>query len=275
MGKDRISNTRSPAEAVELARKQQRLAGKVAVVTGVGNGIGRGIALMFARQGARIVGCDIDSQAASRTVATAREEGLVLESVDPMDLTVEGNAERVVEAAVKRHGGLDILVNAAAFCHFEWIDKMSLAQWRGSLAGELDLVFLACRAAWPHLVARGGGSIVNFASANAYIALAGSAAIAHTAGKGGVLAMTRQLAMEGAPHNIRANSLSPGFVETAATRRHLDVVPDLLDIVLARTMIKRVGQPEDLAWAATYLCSDEATWVTGSDFSVDGGATAW
>lgn len=266
---DRIS------KVAELARKQQRLAGKVAMVTGVGNGIGRGIALMFARQGARVVGCDIDSEAASQTVATAREEGLVLDSIDPLDLTIEGNAERVVEAAVKQHGGLDILVNAAAFCYFEWIDKMSLAQWRGSLTGELDIVFLACRAAWPHLVARGGGSIVNFASANAYMALAGSAAVAHCAGKGGVLAMTRQLAMEGAPHNIRANSLSPGFVETAATRRHLDVVPELLEAVLARTMIKRIGQPEDLAWAATFLCSDEATWVTGSDFGVDGGATAW
>jgi NAD(P)-dependent dehydrogenase (short-subunit alcohol dehydrogenase family) len=265
----------SSAEMAQRARAQQRLADKVAVVTGVGNGIGQGLALMFARQGACVVGCDIDSKAAAQTVRVARDEGLVLDSIDPVDLTVEGGAERVMDEAVSRHGGIDILVNAAAFCHFEWVDKMSYAQWRGSLAGELDLVFLACRAAWPHLVARGGGSVVNFASANAYMALAGAAAVAHCAGKGGVLAMTRQLAMEGAPHNIRANSFSPGFIDTAATRRHLEAVPELIDAVLARTMIKRIGQPEDLAWAATFLCSDEATWITGADFGIDGGARAW
>jgi NAD(P)-dependent dehydrogenase (short-subunit alcohol dehydrogenase family) len=263
------------ARMAQRAREQQRLAGKVAVVTGVGNGIGQGIALMFARQGARVVGCDIDSQAASETVSVARAESLVLDSVDPVDLTAEGGAERVMQEAVSRHGGLDILVNAAAFCHFEWVDRMTYAQWRSTLAGELDLVFLACRAAWPHLVARGGGSILNFASANAHVALADSAALAHCAGKGGVLAMTRQLAMEGAPHDIRANTFSPGFIETAATRRHLQAVPQLLEGVLAKAMIKRIGQPEDIAWAATFLCSDEATWITGADFSIDGGARAW
>ncbi|WP_084545048.1 SDR family NAD(P)-dependent oxidoreductase [Derxia gummosa] len=263
------------AATAARARHQQRLAGKVAVVTGIGSGIGRGIALMFARQGASVVGCDLDADALAATVAAARDEGLALDGLAPLDLTVEGAAERLIAAAVAGHGGIDILVNAAAFCVFAPVDRMSLDDWHRSLRGELDLVFLACRAAWPHLVARGGGAILNFASVNAYMALDGSAAIAHCAGKGGVLAMTRQLAMEGGPHGIRANTISPGFVVTGATRRHLDEVPTLVDEVLRKKMIKRVGQAEDIAWAATFLCSDEASWVTAADFGVDGGARAW
>jgi NAD(P)-dependent dehydrogenase (short-subunit alcohol dehydrogenase family) len=230
---------------------------------------------MFAHQGARVVGIDLDATAAERTRAEAAGEGFELDVIAPVDLTQEGNARRAIDDVAARHGALDILVNAAAFCHFEWIDRMTHDHWRQSLVGELDIVFLACRAAWPHFVARGGGSIVNFASVNAYMALQGSAAVAHCAGKGGVLAMTRQLAMEGGPHGIRANTISPGFIETAATRRHLDAVPQLLDAVLAKKMIKRIGQPEDIAWAATFLCSDEASWITASDFGVDGGARAW
>lgn len=265
----------SSADSAARARTQQRLSGKVAVVTGAGNGIGQGIALMFARQGARVVGVELDAAAAERTAGIARAEGLALDVAAPIDLTTEAGAARAIESAVQKHGGLDILVNAAAFAHFEWVDRMSHEQWRATLVGELDLVFLACRAAWPHLIARGGGSIVNFASVNAYMALAGSAALAHCAGKGGVLAMTRQLAMEGGPHNIRANSISPGFIETAATRRHLEAVPELIDAVLTKKMIKRIGQPEDIAWLATFLCSDEAAWITASDYGVDGGARAW
>lgn len=259
----------------ERARAQRRLEGKVAIVTGAGNGIGQGVALMFARQGALVVGCDLDEQALLATRATAAAEGLEFTAVAPVDLTAAGGAERIVAEAVRKHGGLDIVVNAAAFCHFEWIGNMTPEFWRQSLTGELDIVFLMCRAAWSRLIERGGGSIVNFASVNAYMALQGSAALAHCAGKGGVLAMTRQLAMEGGPHRIRANTISPGFIETAATRRHLDAVPELLDVVLTKKMIKRVGQPEDIAWAATFLCSDEANWITASDFGVDGGARAW
>lgn len=263
------------ADAAQRARHQQRLAGKVAVVTGAGNGIGQGVALMFARQGAHVVACDLDAQALDTTAAIAREEGLSFTAAAAVDLTLEGAAEQVLDSAVQRHGGLDILVNAAAFGVFEWIDRMTLEQWRTTLRGELDIVFLACHAAWPHLVARGGGAILNFASVNAFMALQGSAAVAHCAGKGGVLSMTRQLAMEGAPHGIRVNSISPGFVETAATRRHLDTIPELLGGVLQKKMIKRIGQPEDIAWAATFLCSDEASWITAANHGVDGGASAW
>jgi NAD(P)-dependent dehydrogenase (short-subunit alcohol dehydrogenase family) len=167
-------------------------------------------------------------------------------------------------------------VNAGAWGAFEWIEAMDYERhWRKTLAAELDSVFLVTQAAWPHLKVSGAASIINLASANSFVALEGSPALAHCAGKGGVLAMTRQLAMEGAPHNIRANSIAPGMTVTAATRPVLENVPAVRESARRSTMLGRFGQPEDIAWAALYLASEEASWVTGADFSIDGGATAW
>lgn len=256
--------------------RKGRLAGKIAIVTGSGAGIGRGCALMFAREGARVVGCDIDALAAAQTVDLARDEGLAMHSVHPCDLTQPADVQRLVDFAVAAHGGLDILLNAGAFGAFAWIEEMDYERdWKKTLSGELDVVFLACQAAWPHLKARGGGSIINFASANAHVAFKPSPALAHCAGKGGVLAMTRQLAMEGGPHGIRANTISPALVETAATRLPLETIPGFRDDVLNKCMIKRLGKPEDIGWCAIYLAADESSWVTGADFAIDGGATAW
>jgi NAD(P)-dependent dehydrogenase (short-subunit alcohol dehydrogenase family) len=259
----------------EAASKQQRLTGKIAIVTGIGSGIGKGCALMFALQGATVFGCDISAPAAEATVAEAHEAGIELIGFAPCDLTDPASVERLVEFVIghPKGGGIDILLNAAATAVFAWIQDMSYNDWRKTLSGELDVVFLASKAVWPHMIARGGGSIINFASANAHMALKGSAALAHCAGKGGVLAMTRQLAMEGGPHGIRANAISPGMIVTGATKPVLDQ-PGFLDRVLDNAMLGRVGQPEDIAWCATFLASDESSWVTGADYSVDGGATA-
>jgi NAD(P)-dependent dehydrogenase (short-subunit alcohol dehydrogenase family) len=258
-----------------MSMLSDRLKGKVALVTGTGSGIGKGCALMFARHGARVMGCDIHAAAAEETAALARHENLPFDSVHPCDLGNPSEVDALLGATVHRYGGIDILVNAAAFAAFAWIEQMDyVSQWKATLAGELDVVFLACKAAWPHLIARGGGSIINFASANAYVALPGSPALAHCAGKGGVLAMTRQLALEGAPHHIRANTISPGMVVTGATKPVLESVPGFEENVRSRMMLKRLGQPEDVAWCATYLASDESSWVTAADISVDGGATA-
>lgn len=230
-----------------------RLKGKIAVVTGSANGIGQGCAALFAQEGATVIAID-------------REQA---------DLTDEAATNALFAQIGATHGRIDILVNAAAFAVFDWIESLSYQDWKTTLTGELDIVFLPTRAAWPWMKASGSAAIINFASANARHALDGSPALAHCAGKGGVLAMTRQLAMEGGPHGIRANSIAPGFVVTAATRRHLETDPAMEAKVLAKNMIKRLGQPEDIAWCAVWLASDEARYVTGADFAVDAGATAW
>jgi NAD(P)-dependent dehydrogenase (short-subunit alcohol dehydrogenase family) len=122
--------------------------------------------------------------------------------------------------------------------------------------------------------ARGGGSIVTIASGNAHQALRGSPALSHVAAKGAVLAMTRQLAMEGAPYGIRANSISPGLIVSLGTRNIVED-PERAEQIRSGHMIHRLGQPADIAWAALYLASDESSWVTASDLRVDAGATQW
>ena len=251
-----------------------RLSNKVAVVTGAGNGIGEGVARTLAACGAIVVGCDVDAVAAERAKGRAAADGLSLDIVAPCDLLDEEQAGRLMDDVGLRHGRIDILVNAAAVASFAWIEDLSLADWRRTLTGELDIVFIATKAAWPHLKVSGAASVVNFASANAYHALEGSPALAHCAGKGGVLAMTRQLAMEGAPHGIRANTISPGFILTAATAAHVASDPAFEARVLEKNMIKRLGRPEDIGWCAAWLASDESGYVTGADIPVDAGATA-
>ncbi len=253
-----------------------RLAGKVAIVTGSGSGIGRGCALMFAAAGAHVVGADINASTASETDRMAAEQGTPMHSVAPCDLTQPDDVQRLIGQCIERHGRLDILVNAGAFGAFAWLEEMDyLDGWKRTLDGELSVVFLACQAAWPHLKESGSAAVINFASANAHQAFKPLPAIAHCAGKGGVLAMTRQLAMEGREFNIRANTISPALIETTATREPLENIPGFREDVLDKTMIRRLGTPEDIGYAAIYLASDESGWVTGVDIPVDGGSTAW
>ena len=267
-----MSNTIKPALP---GRRGDRLAGKVAVVTGIAAGIGRGIALMYAQQGAAVIGCDIDAAGAQATAEAAAAQGLAIDSLHPLDLTDPVASRRLMAHAAERHGGIDILVNAAAFGAFAWLEEMDFERdWKRTLAGEVDIVFLACQAAWPHLKQR-GASVINFASANARMALPLSPALAHCAGKGAVLAMSRQLAMEGGPLGIRVNTISPALVETAATKFPLENIPGFREQVMTKFMIKRTGQPEDIGWLAIYLGSDESSWVTAADFNIDAGATAW
>lgn len=259
-----------------IPAKNGRLAGKIALVTGVGAGIGKGIALMFAREGATVVGCDISSQWAEATLAEAAAEGLLLDLAHPVDLTRPDQAKNWIDAAGSKHGHIDILVNAAAIApHMKPVADMDYAsEWTPTMVGEVDLVFLAVKAAWPWMTARGGGSIVNFASVNASRGSVNTGMVAHCAGKAAVMAMSRQIAIEGGPHGIRCNTIAPGMVQTAATAAAGTSSGAVAEKILQRLVIKRLGVPDDIAFCAVYLASDESTWVTGSNFPVDGGVLA-
>jgi NAD(P)-dependent dehydrogenase (short-subunit alcohol dehydrogenase family) len=257
-----------------MQTESKRLDGKVAIVTGAGAGIGAGCSLMFARHGAKVIACDIDADALAATVRQASDAGFPIAGSRVVDLTDETAVEGLVDYACQIGGGIDVLVNAAAFAVMRWIEEMTLTDWRTTLTGELDIVFIACKAVWASMKERGRGSIINFSSANAHMALAGSPALAHCAGKGGVLAMTHQLAMEGAPLGIRANSIAPGLVQTAATAGFV-ADPAVADVVRRRHMIARLGTPDDIAWAALFLASEESAWITATEFRVDGGVTHW
>jgi NAD(P)-dependent dehydrogenase (short-subunit alcohol dehydrogenase family) len=253
-----------------------RLAGKVALVTGIGAGIGRGCALVFAREGAKVFGCDIDADRALATVADARAAGFEMDSAHPIDLTQPVDVQRCVDQVMQRHGRIDVLVNAAAINpQFALVAEMSYERiWVPTMIGETDIVFLMCKTAWPHLLAGGGGSIINFASVAALRGTEMAGMLAHCAGKGAVLAMTRQLAIEGGPHGIRANSIAPGLVATMATASQGLTEGVRRDQIAASIPLRRIGEPQDIAYCALYLASDEASWVTGTNISVDGGESA-
>ncbi|MFT3790963.1 MAG: SDR family oxidoreductase [Rudaea sp.] len=254
----------------------QRLANKIALVTGIGGGIGRGCALMFARHGATIIGCDINPATAAQTVADAAAEGLTIDSMHPVDLTQPNDVKRWIERAAGKHGRIDVLLNAAAIPpHMARIEDIDYErQWTPTMVGEADVVVLACHYAWPWLKASGKASIINFASVNAFRASTHFGMGPHCAGKAAVLALTRQLAIEGAPA-IRANTISPGMVVTPATQSAgASTDGEIRERILARVPMKRLGQPEDIAWAAVFLASDESGWVTGANLPVDGGVMA-
>lgn len=253
-----------------------RLKGKVALVTGIGAGIGRECALLFAREGAMVFGCDINAKRAAETVADAHSAGLTIDSDGAVDLTQADQVQRCVEQAIARHGRIDIVVNAGAINpQFAPVPDLSYEKiWVPTMIGEVDIVFLMCKAVWPHMAAAGGGSIVNFASVAAFRGTAFAGMLAHSAGKGAVLSMTKQLAVEGGKLGIRANSISPGLVATMATASQGLTEGEGRDRVAAGIPLGRIGKPADVAFCALYLASDESSWVTGANIAVDGGITA-
>jgi NAD(P)-dependent dehydrogenase (short-subunit alcohol dehydrogenase family) len=256
------------------ADTSQRLKGKVALVTGAGSGIGRDCALLFARQGARVFGCDINPQSVQATAELATAAGFPLVGVTQVDLGQEVQLRQWVAESATSAGGIDILVNVGADVRWGWIDDVTLADFRYTVQMVADIIFVACQAVWPEMKRRGGGSIVNISSANSHQALRGSPALSYVAGKGAVLALTRQLGMEGAPHGIRANTIAPGLIVSAGTRMVIDD-PERAEQLRQGHMLPRLGNPKDIAWAALYLASDESSWVTASDIRVDGGTTQW
>lgn len=252
----------------------KRLNGKVTIITGTGSGMGRAAAILFAREGAKVVGCDINEQRAAETLEQVRASGGEMISLQPCDLSREETSERLVQLALSEFGRIDVLYNNAAMAYFGWVEDMTYEMFSKTIQEELDIVFHMCRAAWKPMIAGGGGSIINVGSASGKMVHEVLPALAHSAAKGGVIAMTRQYAMEGGRHGIRANTISPGLVRTAQTEPLMED-ESWYGPMRRKFMLGRIGEPEDIAYCALYLASDESGWVTGADFAIDGGTTVW
>lgn len=250
-----------------------RLAGKVALITGIGGGMGREAALRFAAEGALVVGCDLFAEGADETVRLVRAAGGEIRSFAPVNLADATEAAEWVDAAAAVHGGIDILYNNASSPRFGSIDELSVEDWDYTIANELNLVFYATRAAWPHLVARGGGVVVNVGSIAGTRGVEFMAQNAHGTAKAGVINLTQQLAVEGGSHGIRAVCVSPGFTVTPSTAWLVDSGPEPFRANIARIPLGRVGRPADIVNAALFLASDEASWITGVNLVVDGGGS--
>ncbi|MCJ2188441.1 SDR family NAD(P)-dependent oxidoreductase [Novosphingobium beihaiensis] len=252
-----------------------RLAGKVAVITGAGAGQGREIALLFARAGAKVAGCDVDTASIEETRALAGKEGLDLD-LSVQDATDPAQMAAWIDGVAARHGGIDILYNNAGSARFAPFADMSLDDWHYTLKLELDIVFVPTQAAWRHLVARGGGSIINIGSIagmRGAQVVQGFGNSAHATGKGGIIGLTPQLAAEGAPYGIRVNTISPGPIVTQASSAVIESNPAFRELFEGMTPLGRTGDPVDVAYAGLFLASDESRFVTGINLPVDGGAT--
>jgi NAD(P)-dependent dehydrogenase (short-subunit alcohol dehydrogenase family) len=249
-----------------------RLAGKLALITGTAGGQGRAAALAFTEAGATVVGCDVNAEASEETLALVRAAGGSMTSSHPLDLGDPQAAKGWVDGAAKAHGHIDIVYNNASAARFGPIDEFAIEDWQFTIRNELDLVFYVTKYAWPHLALR-GGVVLSTASIAGHRASRSHPTAAHCATKGAVIALTRQLAIEGGPKGIRALTISPGTVITPGTAALFEDA-EFRAAFEANTPVGRIGQPEDIARVAVFLASDDASYMTGVDIVVDGGITA-
>jgi NAD(P)-dependent dehydrogenase (short-subunit alcohol dehydrogenase family) len=195
-----------------------------------------------------------------------------LSSVSKIAIIIGRAPEKQAPAALLG-ARVDVLFNLAAVSYFNWFEDIADEEWDRARRGEVDLVFYLTREAWPHLkVSR--GVVVNMASLNASLSFKILPSLAHTTNKAGVIGMTRQLAVEGREHGVRANSISPGLIESNATREQLKD-PERASYMAGKTLVGRLGRPEEVANVALFLASDESSYVTGVDIVVDGGMKVW
>jgi NAD(P)-dependent dehydrogenase (short-subunit alcohol dehydrogenase family) len=245
----------------------ESLAGRVALVTGAGSGIGAAVVHRFAVAGASIVAADLDGSAAARV---AREVG---PAVVPVETDVREEAA-VVEAVARAEalGGVDILVNVAGIGSTTNAPDTALDVWEQVMAVNARGTFLSCKHAIPPMVKRGKGAIVNVASVAGLVGLPNRAA--YCASKGAVISLTRALAVDHVASGIRVNAVCPGTVDSPWVRRLVEEVGESLEALRARQPMGRLGTPEEIAEAIHYLASDAAAFVTGTAFVIDGGLTA-
>ncbi|MFC0400496.1 SDR family oxidoreductase [Paraburkholderia rhizosphaerae] len=272
-----------------------RLAGKVALITGAGRGIGAAIAHAFAREGAAVVLAELDLETAQRT---AREiEAAVVDAnrgtsdtsggsggsggsaarvlAVRTDVTQSASVQHAVDEAQRAFGPLDVLVNNAGINVFCDPLTMTDDDWRRCFAVDLDGVWNGCRAALPGMVERGRGSIVNIASTHSFKIIPGC--FPYPVAKHGVIGLTRALGIEYAPRHVRVNAIAPGYIETQLTRDWWDNQPDpaaAQQATLDLQPMKRIGRPDEVAMTAVFLASDEAPFINASCITVDGGRSA-
>ncbi|WP_298131751.1 SDR family NAD(P)-dependent oxidoreductase [Micropruina sp.] len=251
-----------------------RLAGKRAIVTGGAGGIGRATAAAFAAEGASVAVLDLDeagAQAVAESIIASGGTAIAL-SVDVSD---EAAVASAVAAVVAQFGGLDVVFNNAGIARRTTAVETALADWELSFAVNVRSIFLMCKYAIPHLEAAGGGSIVNTGSG--WGLKGGARALPYCASKGAVVNMTRALAIDHGPANIRVNSINPGDTDTGMLRSEAAQIGWTEDAFLADAAdrpLRRMARPEEIAAAVVFLASDEASFVTGSALVVDGGGIA-
>lgn len=242
------------------------LEGKVAIVTGAAQGIGRAVALLLAQRGAAVAVADIHGDSAARTAREIMEAGGQAAAIRA-DVSSVADVSAMVEDTVQAFGGLDILVNNAGILHSTPIEDITEAEWDSILAVNLKGVFFAMQKAVPHMRARGGGRIVNMSS------LAGrmggyANGVAYSASKAGVIGLTMAVARRVAPHNITVNAVAPGTTQTDILK---NLNAEQIESLKQSIPLKRLGTPEKVAETVAFLASDAADYITGAVIDVNGG----
>jgi NAD(P)-dependent dehydrogenase (short-subunit alcohol dehydrogenase family) len=247
------------------------LEGKVAIVTGAAQGIGRAIVERFAREGASVTLADINDTLGQEVISGVTKAGGKAQFVH-CDVALENDVDAMVAKTTEAYGGVDILINNAAIAIYKLMTDFAPEEWDRVIGVNLRAIYLAARRCIPIMAQRGGGSIINFASIHARTTA--TTVTPYVASKGAVVSMTRAMALEGAPHKIRVNCILPGAIATPMLLENWgDMAPDQHPLI-PRIPLRRFGDPDEIARVVQFMACDESSYMTGSDILVDGGLSA-